>query len=887
MKQLLSSLVVVLLALFGAGAAPAADADNAAGEPVVLQLKWRHQFQFAGYYAAAARGYYRDAGLRVIIRERRPGMIIADELASGRAQFAVEMPGLLLERQRGKPVVVLAAIFQHSPEVLVALEKSGIRTPHDLIGKRVMLMPGGNFEIRAMLNHEGVRPGDLTIIDHSWKLGDLISGRADALSCYLTDAPFLLRQQGIAPTIIAPINYGIDFYGDCLYTTSNEISAHPERVKAFLAASLKGWQYAMEHPQEVIDLIIGHYGSHLSRDALKFEAEKTRELMLPRFIQIGHMNPGRWRRIADTFVELGMLGPDYSLQDFLYSPDQGEPRTVLKLILVVLAATVLLVIAVALLLLTFNLKLKKSVELRTVELAQSEQRFREIFNSTSDALFVHDPETGDIRDVNQTMLKMFRCTREEALTLPIGVFSEGKSPYGPAEAAHWMHRALTEGPQVFEWHARRRDGELFWVEVSLKKSNIAGQEALLASVRDITDRRQLETELRQAQKMEAIGTLAGGIAHDFNNILTAIFGYTELARIRAAGDAVLLDNLDKVRQGAVRARDLVRQILAFSRKAEQSKTTLQLADVVAEVISLLRSTIPASIEIRHSLRSRSPVHADETQMHQVVLNLCTNAYQAMEHGKGVLAIDLEDAVIDADQARPGGGPAPGRYVRLTVSDTGCGMDEETLGKIFEPYFTSKEQGKGTGLGLAVVHGIIRDCQGEIMVESTPGQGSTFTIYLPVHEPDNVRQGGESAEEVVCGGSGRIMVVDDEESIRELVSAFLGQAGYQVETFANGMEAWERLHRDPAAWDLLISDMNMPGMGGLELVRLARGVRDDLAVILCTGFSEELNEAEAAGRFGSVLFLQKPLTRDELMRAVCGILRQGPAPRQEPEDTDPA
>jgi len=885
-KQFLSTLVIVLLVLLCAGAALATDAEIPR-QTVVLQLKWRHQFQFAGYYAAVARGYYRDAGLRVIIRERRPGMIIADELASGRAQFAVEMPGLLLERQRGKPVVVLAAIFQHSPEILVALEKSGIRTPHDLIGKRLMLMPGGNFEIRAMLNHEGIRPDDLTTVDHTWRLEDLISGRVDALSCYLTDAPFLLRKQGIAHTVLAPINYGIDFYGDCLYTTSNEISAHPGRVRAFLAASLKGWQYAMEHPQEVIDLIIEHYGSQLSRDALKFEAEKTRELMLPRFIQIGHMNPGRWRRIADTFVGLGMLEPDYSLQDFLYSPAQGEPRTYLKLILGVLAASVLLVAAVELLLFTFNLKLKKSVELRTMELALGEQRFREIFNSTSDALFIHDPETGDIRDVNQTMLKMFRCSREEAMNLPIGVFSEGKSPYGPAEAARWMRKALTEGPQVFEWHARRRDGELFWVEVSLKKSNIAGQDALLASVRDITDRRQLETELRQAQKMEAIGTLAGGIAHDFNNILTAIFGYTELARIRAAGDAVLLDNLDKVRQGAVRARDLVRQILAFSRKVEQSKKSLQLADVVAEVVSLLRSTIPTSIEIKHTLRSRSPVHADETQMHQVILNLCTNAYQAMEHGKGVLAIDLEDAVIDADQARPGGGPAPGRYVRLTVSDTGCGMDEETLGKIFEPYFTSKEQGKGTGLGLAVVHGIIRDCQGEIMVESTPGQGSTFTIYLPVHEPDNVRQGGESAEEVICGGSGRIMVVDDEESIRELVSAFLEQAGYQVETFANGMEAWECLGRDPAAWDLLISDMNMPGMGGLELVRLAREARNDLAIILCTGFSEELNEAEAAGRFASVLFLQKPLTRDELMQAVCGALRRGPAPRPKPEDANPA
>ena len=872
-RLLMKTILPVILLLFFCcpGLVAAADREERP-DRVVLQLKWRHQFQFAGYYAAVVKGYYRQAGLDVVIRERRPGMIIADELVSGRAQYAVEMPGLILERQAGKPVVVLAAIFQHSPEILLARNESGIRTPHDLIGKRIMLMPGGNFEIRAMLNHEGIRPADLTIVDHSWDQEDLVSGRVDAQSCYLTDAPYMLRRRGIPYTILAPINYGIDFYGDCLYTTSGEIRRHPERVRAFLAATLRGWQYAMEHPQELIDVILTRYHSPLARDILEYEAEKTRELMLPRFIQIGHMNPGRWLRIADTFVELGMLSPDYSLDDFLYRPEKQETRSSLRLILAVLAATVLLVAAVALLLFTFNLKLKKSVRKRTRELALSEQRFREIFNSTSDALFIHDPATGRLRDVNETMLKMYRCTRKEALTSSPERFCEGNPPYSLAEISQWMQRTLSEGPQLFEWHARRGDGELFWVEVSLKKTIIAGQDAVLASVRDITDRRRLETELRQAQKMEAIGTLAGGIAHDFNNILTAIFGYTELARVRAGSDGILLDHLDKVRQAAVRARDLVRQILAFSRKVEQRKKPLKPVDVVSEVVSLLRSTIPAAIEIRHALHSDCLVLADEIQMHQVILNLCTNAYQAMEHGKGVLTITLDDVTLDADGFRSGLSLPPGRYVRLAVSDTGCGMDEKTMEKIFEPYFTSKEQGKGTGLGLSVVHGIIKDCRGGIAVESEPGRGSTFTIYLPVHEPGAGPADETGTRETVCTGSGRIMVVDDEESIRELVSAFLSQAGYRVETFANGTEAWHRFSHDPGVWDLLISDMNMPGMGGLELVRMVRQSGADLAVILCTGYSEEMDEAEAAGRLGSILFLHKPLTRDELMRAVCDALR---------------
>ncbi|BCO08921.1 hypothetical protein GF1_12970 [Desulfolithobacter dissulfuricans] len=869
------ALLLIFLLVFNSCCSVAAQAAGTEDglEEVVLQLKWQHQFQFAGYYAAVVKGFYREAGLKVILKERKPGIAIADELVFGRAQFAVEMPGLLLERQAGKPVVVLAAILQHSPEVVIARKDTGIASPHDLIGKRLMLMPHGNFETRAMFSHEGIRSTDLTILDHSWDIEDLISGRVDAQSGYLTDMPYVLEKRGIAYTLLFPINYGIDFYGDCLYTSSREMREHPERVRAFLEASLRGWQYAMEHPEEMIDIILEHYSTRLSRETLRYEAEKVRELMLPRFIQIGHMNPGRWRRIADTFVELGMLSADFPLDDFIYSPDKAAERPYLRLILPVLATAMLLVAFVALLLFTFNLKLKKSVQERTMELAMGEQRFREIFNSTSDALFIHDPVTGQLRDVNETMLKMYGCTREEALSRQLQDFSVGRPPYSQDDARKWLQKTLTEGPQVFEWHARRKNGELFWVEVSLKKSTIAGEDSILASVRDITDRRRLETELRQAQKMEAIGTLAGGIAHDFNNILTAIFGYLELAMFRGAKDATLLNHLEKAHLGAVRARDLVRQILAFSRKAEQSKRPLKLVDIISEVVSLLRSTIPASIEIRQDFRSEALVYADETQMHQVILNLCTNAYHAMEHTGGILTLALHDVAVDSDHPQPGITLDPGRYVRIMVRDTGSGMDEKTMAKIFEPYFTSKEHGKGTGLGMAVVHGIIKDCRGEIVVESAEGHGSTFTIYLPVHGARAIAGREPQAEQVDCRGDAQIMVVDDEETIRELVSAFLGQEGYIVEAFENGFAAWDLLSRDPERWDLLISDMTMPGMGGLELVRRVREIRPELPVILCTGYSKDMNEVEKKNELGIGMFLQKPLTRDELLQAVCSVLQK--------------
>lgn len=348
---------------------PGAYARDENPERLVLQLKWKHQFQFAGYYAAIEKGFYKEAGLEVILKEGKPGMSFADEVVSGNADYGIDMPILLLERYKGKPVVVLAAILQHSPEIIIVRKDSGIISPHDLLGKKIMLRPRGNIESRAMLRNEGLSLEQLKIIDHSWDINDLIEKKVDAAAGYLTDRPFILKNRGIPFNIIRPLTYGVDFYGDCLFTSEKEIKDHPRRVKSFLEASLQGWDYAMKHPEQIVDLILRKYRSNLSRDALLFEANAMQELMQPKFIPIGQMNPGRWKHIADTFVKFNMLLPEYSLKEFLYDPNLPPNYDRLIKAVWILSSVALLIIVFAVSLLFFNRKLNKTVAERTEHLS--------------------------------------------------------------------------------------------------------------------------------------------------------------------------------------------------------------------------------------------------------------------------------------------------------------------------------------------------------------------------------------------------------------------------------------------------------------------------------------------------------------------------------------
>ena len=382
------------------------------------------------------------------------------------------------------------------------------------------------------------------------------------------------------------------------------------------------------------------------------------------------------------------------------------------------------------------------------------------------------------------------------------------------------------------------------------------------------EKEQLEQELRQAQKLEALGTLSGGIAHDFNNILAAIIGFTELVAGHAAKGSHDAHRLERVMEASVRGRDLVRQMLTFSRKTEQEKKPLLMSGIIKETVALLRASTPSTIDIRVDVKSESGmILADPTQMQQVLMNLCTNASYAMQDKGGTLDIELSDYSVSPSDDDPHR-IKPGLYARLTVRDTGTGMSPDIVNKIFDPFFTTKQFGEGTGLGLSVVHGIVKHSNGYITVESEPGEGSTFTVYFPMI-PGELETDAVSEDELPTG-SERILFVDDEEALVEMGEDVLAEIGYEVTSRMNGREALDLLKLDPSRFDLVITDQTMPEMTGIELAKEVLAIKPGMPIIMCTGFSHVV-DADKAKAAGIKAFAMKPLTKREIARTVRKVL----------------
>ncbi len=371
----------------------------------------------------------------------------------------------------------------------------------------------------------------------------------------------------------------------------------------------------------------------------------------------------------------------------------------------------------------------------------------------------------------------------------------------------------------------------------------------------------LQGQLRQAQKMEAIGTLAGGIAHDFNNILAAIIGYVEMAQMEVSENPTAKHHLEQVLKAGYRAKDLVRHILAFSRQAEQERKPIQIHLIVKEAMKLLRASLPTTIEIRTKIApGATTVLADPTQVHQVLMNLCTNAHHAMMVTGGTLAVELETVNLTSSDISGYGDIKSGKYIRLKIQDTGAGMKREILDRIFDPYFTTKQKGVGTGLGLAMVYSIVKAHEGMIKVESELGVGTLFEVFLPRIESE--AESDAEAFGPIATGSERILMVDDEASLVELGKRMLMRLGYHVVTRTSSIEALEAFRDNPAAYDVIITDMTMPNMTGDQLAKHILALRPDIPVILCTGFSELITE-EKAREMGLAGFLFKPLSLRDL------------------------
>jgi PAS domain S-box-containing protein len=387
---------------------------------------------------------------------------------------------------------------------------------------------------------------------------------------------------------------------------------------------------------------------------------------------------------------------------------------------------------------------------------------------------------------------------------------------------------------------------------------------------DITEQKQLENQLRQSQKMESIGTLAGGIAHDFNNILGIILGNTELALDDVPEWNPARLNLEEVITASLRAKDVIRQLLSFARKTKLEKKPINIKSIIRESLKMLRASIPTSIDIRQNISEDiDAILADPTQIHQVLINLCTNADHSMPHG-GIIEVTLENIALDEDSPAQYPELHPGRYVHLIVRDSGHGISQEDMENIFDPYFTTKDVGKGTGMGLAVVHGIVKEHNGVITVKSEPGKGTTFGLFFPAVEKEAVVE-TEKKEELPTGDE-RILFVDDEDSIVRLGRQRLERLGYTVETATSPIEALAMFQSKPYDFDLIISDMTMPNMTGDLLVKEILNIRPNLPIILCTGFSEKINELKAKA-IGAADHIEKPFDKYDLAFKVRKVLEK--------------
>ena len=500
-------------------------------------------------------------------------------------------------------------------------------------------------------------------------------------------------------------------------------------------------------------------------------------------------------------------------------------------------------------------------------LRESEEKYRTVLESNPDPVVVYDIE-GKVTYFNPAFTRVFGWTLAERLGNKMDVFV-------PAEAwreTKMMIEKVLAGERFSNVETLRynKKGETIPVSVSGtiykdKKGNPIGS---VINLRDISHQKKLETQLKQAQKMEAIGTLAGGIAHDFNNILSSVIGYTELALDNEKRGSFQYQNLQEVLSAGHRAKDLVKQILTFSRQVDQKQKPIQVKPLVKEALRMLRASIPSTVEIEQHVQSDALVMGDPTQIHQILMNLCTNAAHAMEDNGGLLTVSLLDAELDSDVISHHPDLKPGPYIKLTVTDTGLGISPDVMEKIFDPFFTTKEKGKGTGLGLSVVHGIVRSHGGGIYVYSEPGKGSIFEVCLPVIESRFKPE--EKADRPIPTGTERILFIDDEPVITNLGKQVLESLGYDVVARNSSIEALGLFKEKRDRFDLVITDMTMPHMTGEKLAENLMQIRPDIPVILCTGFSFMIDEQKALN-MGIRAFISKPMLKQEIAETIRQVL----------------
>ncbi len=973
-------------------------------EQITLQLKWKHQYQFAGYYMALEKGFYKEAGLDVIIRPHTGKKSPAETMLAGEADFAVTGSDVVIHRTKGAPVVALGAIFQHSAYGFLVRADSGITSVKDFIGRRVMMGTGSqDAALQATLKRAGIRPSDFTQLPSSFDVNSLLRGETDVFNAYVTDQRYRMEQAGVQGRHILPINYGVDFYGDILATTENEIRQHPERTQRFLQASLKGWEYALAHQDEAIDTILKKYNTqNMSYRHLVYEAHTTRELIQPLLIAIGHMNPARWEQIRSTLEELGFVDAGSSIEGLIYKskpPVNPWVRWIADHGISLGIGTLVVYILILLLLL---LKVHRQYRDRTAELAESEKQLRgaqeyanighwilrkdfcvdywsdqvyrilgldpsiqpshevikgllseedfiEFQQSLSNSMntgeehwieyLVHRPDgierwvecrgrptigpdgkpekiTGFVQDITERKQaeKELRTERDFAENLinlaqviVLVLDTEGKierfNPYmeevsgyslDEVKGKDWFSIFVPTSMQkvtrdlfqlaitnintkgninkIITKDGNQRDIE--WYDKTI--TDAAGKTiGLLAIGQDITQRIQaekeqqrLQSDLQRIQKMEAIGQLTGGVAHDFNNLLGIIIGNLDILKHEVIGNGPAMRHCESALRAALRGSDLTKRLLTFSSDSPQEATPHNINYLISDILNMIERSLTASIKVETKLEDElwlTTVNAGELE--DSLINLTINARDAMPYG-GQLNIETTNTTLDQENIRDLPELKAGEYVELIVRDNGSGIPEDILERIYEPFFTTKPQGQGTGLGLSMVHGFIQKVNGHIDITSEPGKGTAVRILLP-RSTTAEQAAAKLAHATSTSKNETILVVDDEYDLALSTKVSLNRLGYKVLTANNATEAL-RLLQNNQNIDLMFSDVIMSGgMNGFDLAKEAKRQYPNLKILLASGFTQD-KDHELFEEYGKGM-LAKPYRSNEMTAKIRELL----------------
>jgi PAS domain S-box-containing protein len=699
-----------------------AQAESPPLDTVYLKLKWKHQFQFAGYYAAIEKGYYREAGLEVIMLEPNQSEESVQCVVSGKAQYGIASSDLLQYRNNGYPVVLLANIFQHSPYVFLSLKHDHADNIHDLSGKSLMLEEHA-AELKAYLELERIAIDQMTIIPHSFSPDALIDSTAFAMSAYSTDEPFLLSEKGIEYNVFNPRSSGIDFYGDVLFTSEDEIENNPERVKEFLEASLKGWRYALKNEKEIINLIFNNYSQRHSKDHLFFEAEQTKRLIMPEVVEIGYVNHDRWKRIGEIYADLNMLTRDFSLDGFVYdrNPQPDLKKLVLPIIGGIAGMLFLSLIAFRYYLLNKRLKQESKERIKNEEMLKlAEERYRNLAEHAPLPIFITNPETGQILYLNDSACKMLEITKELALKRPASDFY-----VFPDQRKKVIDKINNQGfVKDTEFLMKTAGKKKFHALVSSNIITFDNRPALFSGILDISNRIYLEKELIKANADK--NQLFSIIAHDLKGPISALDGLLKLL-IHSADDIspskqkeILLRLKDSTKVTFELIDNLLKWSLSKRGKIEFQPVDYSVNELIKNNVMLFEeSALKKQINLNTELDESMTFKFDLDMMNLVVRNLINNAIKFSDHDSEITI----RAKVDPTQ------------MLISVEDDGIGMSEERKGQLFEIDKRSARMpgtaGEiGSGLGLILCKEFIERHDGKIQVESELGKGTTFVVELP-------------------------------------------------------------------------------------------------------------------------------------------------------------